>query len=605
SPVAVGAYLDSSWRWAINFSFYLFFLFLYYFFFTYGPIGRLIQPIDGVDHSLASALFLGLLQAGIAALLLERRFRRSASLIDSWLAAAAVAIAFGAGLEADGRVLLLTGLLGASLEVESEPRWRVVRSAQLGALAGVLPFVKFQLGIGAWLVAAGLALLARIQRRPGASPVPFLLAAAATATALAAASFPDVRALARWGALSYELAVGFDAGMSTPARQLDLILVALIAGVVLALLWLARRVRDSDLAGAAVPVVLVLLLVYKHSFVRAFHRPPLFFLFALAALGCLLVWVRPGALRVAARGALGVGWLALAASLALHQGGLAGAMNRLSPARLLAAVLDAADPAAAGRARRERTEASRTELARLALPADWISRLGEPGATVTVLPWRLSVCAANPIPCVPPRTLQLYTAYTPALDRFVAVGFRTAPPRFLILHFPEAQRRLFFASTPDSWRALFGRYRLVAIAPHPALALLERIGPNSEQPLAAPESPQAAPLAYLSLELGQGPIRALARLAFQVPAVEVELDFESDRSATGRIVPANAAAGIALAAPADVGEAARILESGRARQVARVRLAGPGAAWYRIASAGVATTNDGPSPAIEIARPFD
>jgi hypothetical protein len=604
-PVALGVDLDSSWRWAINVAADRGWRWGEDVVFTYGPLGWLIQPIDGVGHALPSALFLGLLQMGIALLVLERRWRRLASLGDAWIAALALALAFSAGLEADGRILLLTGLLAASVAVETDRRWRIAKSVTLGLLAGILPFVKFQLGIGAWLVSLGLVSMALLRRRLAETTSSVFLAGIAAAGAVAFVHFSSVRAMSRWVALSFEISVGFDAGMSTPPRSLDLALLVLVVAMATALLGLAIGRADRDLVAAALPVGLVLLIVYKHSFVRAFHRAPLFFLFALGAFGCLVVWSSSRICRVATRVAVALAGLALTGSLALHEGGLTHALARLSPTVLIGDALVAFGPSAAEQARRERAALSRRELARVELPASWLVRLGEPGATVTVLPWRLGICAANPIPCVPPRTLQLYTAYTADLDHFVAEGLRTAPPRFLLLHFPEAQRRLFFASTPETWYALFGRYRLVAVSDLAAVALLEHTGTHSPQELMFPDRPETAPLAYLSLRLSQNPLRLLSRLAFQAPSVDLELDFTTGPSASGRIVPANAPAGIALAAPTDLADAARILESGRARVVDSARLIGPGANRYRIDLIAVKVPAGGHRPNIEIAGRFD
>lgn len=604
-PVALGVDLDSSWRWAINVSGDRGWRWGEDVVFTYGPLGWLIQPIDGVNHELPSALFLGLLQAGIALLILERRWRGLADPMDSWIAASALAAAFTAGLEADGRILLLTGLLGASIAVETDRRWRILKSVTLGALAGVLLFVKFQLGLGGFVVCAELVAMAMIRNRLSETAGSLCISLAAGAGMVASFHFSSASALFRWITLSFEIARGFDAGMSTPARTIDVVLLVFLLVVSVAVLVLALGRGDWDVVAAALPVGLVLLMVYKHSFVRGFHRAPLFFMFALAAFGCLAAWSRSRPSRLAAGAAVALASLTLAWSLALHEGGLARGLSRLSPAALTAKAIVAFNPAVAEHARRERATSSRRELDRFALPSEWLARLREPGATVMVVPWRFGICAANPIQCVPLRTLQLYTAYSTELDRFVAEGLRAAPPRFLLLHFPETQRRLFFASAPETWNALIGRYHLVGVSELPAIALLEYTGGTLGRLRAVTNQADTAPLIRLSVRMRQNLLQLLSRLAFQVPAVELDLDFAAGPSARGRIVPANAAAGIALAAPTDLAEAASILETGRARAVEGVRLSGPGSSWYQIDRIAVDVPAGGRLPRIEIDSGFD
>jgi hypothetical protein len=230
----------------------------------------------------------------------------------------------------------------------------------------------------------------------------------------------------------------------------------------------------------------------------------------------------------------------------------------------------------------------RTAASELELPGRWLEDLRAGGIRTSVLPWRLAYCAANDLRCVAPPTIQLYSAYTPALDQWTARWVESNGPERFLLHFPETQQRHFFASAPATWRAVRARYRVIDALPERALLLLGRQAAAApaldERPVTLrigdwiplPESPAGSISAGL---LRPSLLGRLSEAAYQLPLPELELAFADGALLRKRIVAAQVEQGIDLSAmPRDFAQVEQLLRGAgiprpvRARLVASTRL---------------------------------
>src|SRR5262249_32022537 len=87
------------------------------------------------------------------------------------------------------------------------------------------------------------------------------------------------------------------------------------------------------------------------------------------------------------------------------------------------------------------------------LPAEWLKTIGQ--ESVVVFPWEISLCLANQLRCVPYPTLQMYSTYTPMLDRWSARRLREVAPRFAIASLASIDDRNMVWDCPETWATLF------------------------------------------------------------------------------------------------------------------------------------------------------
>lgn len=589
SPDPLGTDVDSSWRWAINFlspavrwgrdvAF------------TYGPFGWILQPLDAGNHLRVSHL-LGLLAAlAIAAWVTERIFRAGASAADALLPLGVLLLAEALGLEPDGYVFLVVALLVSSAGTESASRSAAARTFAAGALCGFLLFVKFNLGVGA----LGSLVLSQGGRRAadrlhGGAAALTGWAAGATAAAVTVFERPgDIAAFIRY---SWEIARGFASGLSTPARPADLVLVALLLSLALAALALTRRSgRDDGARIFALALLPLLFLEFKHGFVRAWHRAPAFFAFAAAAAAFAPLAAERRPMRFAARG-LAIASLAAALTSALLHGREVPPKSLLpSPARSWDDLRRALDGRRLEVERGTLDASWRTVRSELALPTTWRADLQSPGTRVSVLPWRLVLCAANELDCAPPPTLQLYSAYTPKLDEWTADWVESHGPDFLLVHFPETQQRHFYSSAPATWRAVRSRYQVRATMPERSLVLLERAPRAAASREAArfrvpigewTSLPTAPDRLTLAGRLDASAPGALVELLFQLPQPELDLAFDDGSTRRRRLVAAHLVQGFEVTdSPGTFEELVHSLrKDGITARPTRIRLDAPHRRW--------------------------
>jgi hypothetical protein len=491
SPVEVG--LDPSWRWAINamptpemrFGDVVF---------PYGPFGFVLSPTYATGKAFWALavqwILFALFAAGLWRLLRGRPPGRVLAAALGLIAAQTL----GLFLENFWVLCVAVLVLPAALEI-SRARWPLVGA---GALAGFACLTKVSIGLGALgILAAYAAIAARRspdERRLAGLALAVAGATAALAAALTLGSFARLRL---WVSGTAAMASSFAEAMS---KNDDVGLAGLVALLVIYLggaAWLLAR-RDPDFAGwwIATPAIA---LAYEHTMSRLDpSHARIFAPFLLAVLALLMLTARSS--RALALSAAGFAIsLAICGPRAVDDlaAGRLPSPYRVAMGRFRAALhpLDEAERAA---------RRSRSLLASLQLPQEWIGSWRQAGLAVDAVPFLLSELPANDLRWRPNPVLQLYQATDAALDRRVADHFagERAPERVLV-RFQNVEGRHLVWDAPLTWQTLASSYE-----PDPAASPDRRRFP---QPLRRRERPMA--WTWTTIE----PLRAAAGEWLAVP----------------------------------------------------------------------------------------
>jgi hypothetical protein len=329
----------------------------------------------------------------------------------------------------------------------------------------------------------------------------------------------------------------------------------------------------------------------KHSKKRIWFRGPLFFSvgLGLAAALCLV-----GGDRRVRRSARLVAAFTLLCTLCagfVHDRSFAGWARQFSPSASVEGVRWLLDRPFRESRLGALDRASRDALAPFRLPIELREELEASRTGIGVVPWRLGYCEANGLRCVPPRTLQLYSAYSPSLDQWVADGLRENPPTHLLVHRPEAQRRLYFSTAPRFWTAVEQLYDVAESQEDAGVLVLRlRHSPRSGfEPKSQILEPRAGRYALPSgdgrgwIEIDLRPrlgVRLLGALAW-IPPVEIELSRGAE-TRRWRIGPSLAAFGLRSVADDSLDSLERWFSGSGTTRPAELRLSGPGATFYSV-----------------------
>jgi hypothetical protein len=553
--------------------------------FTYGPLGFLLAPMDVARDVAGASLLRFAVQAALAACvahaLLRRRRGGALALVATQVFAAA------AGLLLEYKLLLLFPWLLAR-------RGRGATAAPLvlaAALAGAAVYVKTTLGVALLSACAVGAALLALGRGRGAWRA---LAASAGAFAAVAAAMGATLLRSPWDVpgwlrLSLRIADGFSVAMSLPGSASSLRLaLAVLAAWTLLTAWLLRR--GSAAGWVALACCGALFLAFKHAFVRhdVYHEIS-FAPFVLGALGFVLL---EAADRLEAAGIGATAALVLFATgpLLRHMG--------------------TADPTAAwhlldGRRGLEnvrrwwdlRAERDRQALfVERAIAPDRMPGVHErvAGRTVGVIPWELTACRANELRCVANPTLQLFAAYTSALDERTALHYAGSDAPGVVLFSDAAiDRRHVALDTPATLRAVLEAYAPSPGVPAPGTWMLERRDAPAPlrlraagRSLAVPGSWIAAPasdgllFAHAALDLSVG--GRLAKTFFRVEPVYLDVLGCDGSRASFRLVPDVARHGLLVTnLTARGGPLPADLERRAASQACWIRFSGAGLRSFR------------------------
>jgi hypothetical protein len=358
---------------------------------------------------------------------------------------------------------------------------------------------------------------------------------------------------------------------------------------------------------------------WKHSMVR--QDPGHSVIFFTVVFWCVLTWLllaEDGRSRRAWAACLLIPLLYVGVALSARQferrsEELADFVKRGRGPRNLHALLHPAQ------ARRELQERTPENLGLDALPAEWLKILGQ--EPVLVVPWEISLCLANALRCMPYPTLQMYSTYTPMLDRWTSRRIHEVSPRFVIASVAAIDERNMVWDCPETWETLLRGWEVIredSATGYLLLARRETPSPWQERELARVEGKVGA---WIPLPPRTGPVRArlhfrerwwrtVERTLFRAPPVTVELMTETGRRQVFNLVLETAADGLLIdAAPETPEELAALFSCCAVRERARqIRVFGPGAralqpeftvVWSEV------TTPDGlrtlpPSPIAEV-----
>jgi hypothetical protein len=550
--------------------------------FTYGPLGYLARPLDVGDHLVVAnwvraAVFAGTL--GTAALLLRRPARRP----SVWLFLALLPLGTAIGRELDYEMLGLILLL-CSAAVAERWGWLFLPAAGLTA---VVPWIKFGSGAcAAMTLGVALAIWLRLHGR---------WRVVVLASGLGVFSFGVLsrglvgswKGLADFLHASWEIARGYNASMVTLGHD-DVVVASIL---VLSLLGAAAawviRIRPREVASLAIGSVLVVY-AWKHSMVR--QDPSHSVIFFAVVFSCVLIW-----LLLTEDRRLRQVWVALLLVLLVCLGvtmtapgfeqrsrDLVDILKGRRGSRNLLALLRPAE------ARRSLRQAEAANLAADVLPAEWLEILGQ--EAVLVVPWEISICLGNHLRCVPYPTLQMYSTYTPMLDRWTADRLREVAPRFVIASLDAIDDRNMLWDCPETWETLLRGWEVLRQDSERGYLLLTRRATRSPWEERQISQVQGRAEAWIPLPPRKGPLRArlvfrqrwwagLERTLFRARPVTLSLMTESGQKQVFRLVLETAADGLLIdAAPETPAELAALFDCCAVRDRARqIRISGPGA----------------------------
>jgi hypothetical protein len=571
--------LDPSWVIGLNLFAHEGFRFGRDVIFTYGPLGWVVRPLDVGAHLLVgnwARVPLHLLLLGTALCLLLRGPRRRPVVL--FLLALPLAVFFDR--ELDYEILGLAVLL-ITLAATRGPRWLLLIAA---GLCAVLPFMKFGTGVCAFAsLAWGLFLgRGRLPRRwLVATGLVLLLVFGVLARHLLGSLSGTGAFLLR----SAQIASGYNAAMATvgdpaPIRAAGLLLAFLLLAIVGCG---ARTASGRLLLTSVVPVVYAL----KHSFVRqdVGHEVIVLGVLFWSGLAALLVSERRRELLWSGGLLVLTAFLSVASlspeESAKRRTDLAEVLRGRRGTRHLAALVRP------GPLRDELRRRAEVELASDVLPPSWKTAIG--GAPVMVAPWEIALCLANALRCLPLPTLQLYSTYTPELDRWSAGRIREEQPEFILLGVGSVDERNTLWDSPETWEVMLRGWDVELRDPLRGLLLLKRRAAPREWGTVPLGSRTVDTREWVHLPERQGPLVVsllleerlggkLERLLLRPRPVILEALTEAGHPHVHRLVVSTAREGLLLdAMPANVDQLAGLFDCCAVPERVRAfRLAGPG-----------------------------
>lgn len=369
-----------------------------------------------------------------------------------------------------------------------------------------------------------------------------------------------------------EITAGYSSAMSYVGDFGELMLaIAEILGLLLLLAWVARD-RNASFSAA---MLLVILLAFKHGFVRQgahvlrfFFSMPL--IFALCALQVNGNWGRKLA------HALHLYSLIVCLISYAHYSDLYAAyypqnmLRPLTPARVVEKAGYFFNPAKLGA---DLAAQSQENLAAVTLPAAVRAAIAD--ASVDVIPWETSLVPANDLNWEPRPIFQSQAAYRPYLDFANRDSLAENPRDLLLYNFHAVDGRHPFFDAPATAFHYTCQYeispRIPAFVQLPELANLMVLEPRSRSRCGEPVSERETTAVWedwttfgaedgaivrASLEFDYSGLGKLAKSFFRVPPVMVTVRDMDGEERTYKILTGNAPDGVWLShLPRDDGEA--------------------------------------------------
>jgi len=468
--------------------------------------------------------------------------------------------------------------------------WLAVTTA--GVLAASLLFMKFGIGLLALSIYAAAALCWLFAKQHSPLKIAmtvfgsYLIAFAALA-ALYLRSVPNVVA---WISQSMDMSDGVQSAQSLGGSRMFLFF-AFASAMVYASVALCFFRWKSDLRGIMVGFFPAIFLAFKHGFVRADGHESNFFPFLLALISVLVLFATSRRERLA----LITGFcLVLAPSLpvGIYYGEKDQNVKPLDTLLGKKGISNLIDTVEFRRTQRNLDLQSAANFRTSHLPEAWIDDIREHHWTVDVIPSELTYIFANHLNWDPKPTLQTFMTITPALDQWSAQHFNTnkgadvliaefVAPDYGLLEAPAMTRsilqnyELYREDIPDNLFLL--RRRTNRLAQDSVLLREQEI--HEGQWVDVPKSDRAV-LAHVQLSISL--FGEVAKTLYRIPAVNVDLVYQSGRQQSYRVAPGVANDGLLLNyLPTTPHEFSDLLHNRPFDKVVKLRLSGPGLKYYK------------------------
>ncbi|MDQ3010222.1 MAG: hypothetical protein M3X11_05925, partial [Acidobacteriota bacterium] len=594
--VALGsAPLDRSWIYAINYLPASAFAYGRDVTFTYGPLGYLMYQLP-VGATIYHALWLKLSFLALFGSLLVFYLIKLKDRLAIWLFALCYLAARVNGfndLNYDYYLIFLNALLvGLALRTE-RLRWLLLLLS--AALAGVALFIKFSTGIAfaAMLAVTGVLLIA--WRRPlwkvaVASWGAYLL----IVVVLSAKLLGSPAYLGQWLKASLEIATGYVSAMSLYGERKWLLWGVIAVVIYMALTaWLSVRRRRTGFI--ALMLLLPVLMDFKGGFVRQGIGHELIFYTSLPVLMSALVLNAEGRREQL---------LCVAACLAVIVMGTIRRESAFGPTpwgREITREMGQERPinnirllANLDQWVTNVTAAYQTELQAIKPDDDWFGLIDQKRDTVDVVPWEIVYCPAGGWKWSPTPTLQLYSAYTAWLDNWDAEHFtRAQAPDFVIGEYVSLDNRYLLWDAPATWRAIMNNYEVVGVNGQKFQFLLKRKTQIAEPVMQKVREATTKPLEWVDVPASEQPLYVeikhklslkgqLTKALLRLPAVMLELEYESGRIAGYRAMPDVIRNGLLINyQPVGAEQLTDLFNCKMSERVRRFRVAGRGAEFMQ------------------------
>lgn len=581
--------VDESWIYAINHLPGSGFLFGRDIVFTYGPLGYLLYPLDH-SSNLNQAAVLWVIHQSLLVGLMAYFYLQHRGIYGVIGFAVAYLFALGLGFLFEYRLLLLLVLLLAVHPTNA----LVWRSASLiaGILAGVLLFVKLNIGLAAFLAlglgAAGWAYLRVVPPRQILTwlALPYF----STLALLSLPLLDGTNNFVRWISRGSEILSGYSSSMALPLPS-GVVPFAVLGITLLALTMVSIGRMDRAAVFSLLPLTAVVFVAFKHAFTRAEGRP--FFGVLVGALAVVL-------LRAPSRKAFAYAMVAAAFFVPFA---IAGAHGRLdtgwisgfNPRPGWSGIVSLAN---LGKVRADLAAASYQNLQNDRLPDAVTARIQAVHGDVDSIPVSLTFMEANGLRWKPNPLLQTYHGFTAELDRWTASHFlEEEAPDFLLYQWADIDARHPLLGQPAMWRSILANYGL-SVPPHTfgtfgEIALLERRG--APVPLALRvvgrdrvgigdwiEPPESPDLLFASIRFSPTILGRLSVLLWRIEPVEIDLQYADGRNLTFRILPETSENGLLMNyLPSSMYELLNLFQGIRPSPVVRFRVRGPGTSSFQ------------------------
>lgn len=594
--------LDPSWVYGLNRFWNSSYAFGRDINFTYGPLGFLLYP-QNIGHDVLGAVAFRLTATAAFGWVMLALGRGRPLATCFFVAGYAIALALGQTFDFHLQLVLA---LGAFLALRRHSFRGLLGIAVLSAPLGL---VKFSLGAASFalIVLATAAFIAAGGR--AARGLAIVLAHLATAGAVALACTRSATSTALWLRASVEMTSGYSSAMSFSPGWNDALL-----GVLSGAIWLLAMLVLAWLRRPAASYAFLLagpfFLMFKAGFVREDAHAVSFHAFAVGAAASLLLVAENTADRA----------IGLAATLSIWATAWAGLVprryfHRDTAIRVLSTEQGRTNFFNALHTRQLKRSLERDPAGPLAtdrLTPDLRAAIGSSG--VVVLPWEIAICAADRLNCVPLPTMQAYANYTPWLDQFTAGRFSdAAAPPFVLVHTLESiDGRHAMLDSPLTWRALLRGYQaLPGAEPRGPLLLAKTAAPPNVKERDRGTSvlhfnewldlPASSGLLFAHPDLALKPLGHLAKFAYRIPALYLELLFADGRIRRHRLVADTASEGLLVSQlPAGLAEFAALEEGVHLAAPVRLRVVGSATRYYR--NSVTVRWTEAPLPSIQPAK---